>query len=75
MPRIINRRPTPAICPACGSDKARVELKKYELHEPDIEGSFFAEVTQCDECGESVLTLKQAEAHARAYATAAARTA
>lgn len=74
MPRVPRRRSHPApSCPACGSDRVRLVQRQEPLHEPDVEGDFKYEVTECDECSDDILTFEQAEAHSRAYAAAVAR--
>jgi putative zinc finger/helix-turn-helix YgiT family protein len=46
---------------------------KQEFHEPDVSGDFKAEFTQCDACGETLLSFEQAETFSRSYAAAVAR--
>jgi putative zinc finger/helix-turn-helix YgiT family protein len=74
MPRKpFRRRESVATCPACGNSKAAVVQRVQPLHEPDIEGTFKDEITQCDACGEELFTFEQAEASARSYTAAVAR--
>lgn len=74
MPRHPSRRTNaPTICPACENDKARVEQRIESIHEPDVVGDFWYDITACDVCGEELLSFEQAVAHARAYAATVAR--
>lgn len=74
MPRLPRRRPSIApTCPACGSDRARVVQRIESIREPDVQGDFKYEITECDACGEATLTFEQAESYSRAYASAVAR--
>lgn len=73
MPRLTRRSGSPVVCPGCGSDEARVIQRRETFHEPDAQGDFLYEITQCDACGEELLSFEQAEAESRAYAAAVAR--
>lgn len=67
------RSPAAVTCPACGSDKARLAQRLEEFHESDVHGEYRYEITECDECGEEILSFEQAETQSRAYAAAVAR--
>lgn len=48
-------------------------VKKEPFHEPDVSGHFKAEFTECDACGETLLSFEQADTYTRSYAAAVAR--
>src|SRR5687767_11328827 len=73
MPRLRRRTSQVLSCPACGSEQARLQLRKEPIHEPDVEGDFKYEITICDACGEATLSFEQAESYSRAYAATVAR--
>lgn len=74
MPNIPRRRVAESVtCPGCGSATAKVVQRSGQLTEPDVEGDFRFDITQCDVCGEELLSFEQSEDHARSYAAAVAR--
>lgn len=72
MPKLPRRSDLTPTCPACGNN-ARIAQRLEAFHEPDVQGDFRYEITECEACGEAVLSFEQAEAYERAYAAAVAR--